>query len=66
MTNPRKNILYNLLPNIGKFEQVTQALIQGGADVNATNKIGQTPLIYSCIEQHVAVAKLLLQVSEPH
>ncbi len=26
-------------------------------------KIGQTPLIYSCIEQHVAVAKLLLEVS---
>jgi ankyrin repeat protein len=41
----------------------TGKLLSGGADVNSVNKIGQTPLIYSCIEQHVKVAKLLLKVS---
>jgi ankyrin repeat protein len=41
---------------------VVEVLLAGGADVNAVNKIGQTPLIYACIEQKLDVAKLLLKV----
>ena len=41
---------------------MVKVLVGGGADINSTNKIGQTPLIYASIEQKVGVARLLLQV----
>ena len=39
---------------------VTEVLIKSGASINAINKIGQTPLIYSIIEEHVPVIDLLI------
>ena len=45
-------------------DQVGRVLIDGGAAVDAKNKIGQTPLIYACIEQHLDMVKLLLQVEK--
>ena len=39
---------------------VTKELLKAGADVNATNKILQTPLIYSIIEEHPPVIKILV------
>lgn len=39
---------------------VTSILIQSKADTCAINKIGQTPLIYAVIEQHVPVINLLI------
>ena len=42
--------------------KVAKVLLNAGADPDAKNKIGQTPLIYACIENHVAMARLLLQV----
>merc|ERR1712117_46895 len=39
---------------------VAAVLLQSRADPGAINKIGQTPLIYAVIEQHVPVIDLLL------
>jgi len=43
------------------LEVVGDVLLGHGADCNKINKIGQTPLIYACIEKHTSMAKLLLQ-----
>ena len=31
---------------------------RGGADVNAVNKVSQTPLLYACSERHLEMGKL--------
>lgn len=39
---------------------VAAALLEAGAGVDSVNRIGQTPLIYAVVEQHVAMVRLLL------
>jgi len=39
---------------------VASVLLESGAQPDATNKIGQTALIYAVIEQHLSMIKLLL------
>jgi len=41
--------------------RVGAVLLEAGAKPDATNKIGQTALIYACIEKHVAMIRLLLE-----
>jgi ankyrin repeat protein len=62
LTNTSHLLLHRTARGSGQAA-IRGKLLRGGADFNSVNKIGQTPLIYSCIEQHVAVAKLLLEVS---
>ncbi|KAL4431715.1 hypothetical protein ABPG74_017344 [Tetrahymena malaccensis] len=40
--------------------KLTQFLIQKGADVNATDILGKTPLFYACQEGHIDIVKILL------
>ncbi|TNM91619.1 myotrophin [Takifugu rubripes] len=42
-------------------KEVMEFLISTGANVNATDKHGLTPLICACLENHVACVKLLLE-----
>merc|ERR1711971_44209 len=41
--------------------EVVKVLITHGAEINSTNKIGQTPLIYAVIEEKPEVIKALLE-----
>lgn len=41
--------------------EVVKVLVANGAEVNSTNKIGQTPLIYAVIEEHPEVIIALLE-----
>jgi ankyrin repeat protein len=45
---------------LGKIK-IVQALIEAGADINARNAIGATPLLLAVAKDHVEVAKCLLQ-----
>ncbi|XP_024147251.1 myotrophin [Oryzias melastigma] len=42
-------------------KDVLEYLISIGADVNAKDKYGMTPLLSACYENHVACVKLLLE-----
>lgn len=48
------------LSSLTGLAAVTGVLLDGGASVNVINRIGQTPLIYAVIEQHIGVIKLLI------
>jgi ankyrin repeat protein len=44
------------------YAATSRVLIEeGGAKVNAVNKISQTPLLYACGEKHVKMGRLCLK-----
>lgn len=44
------------------YAKTAKVLLEAGeADVNAVNKISQTPLIYACIERHLDTVKVMVE-----
>lgn len=57
---PKGNQMPLHLAAMNGLPVVSEVLIKAGASINAINKIGQTPLIYAIIEEHVPVIDLLI------